>query len=287
MRKTTTSPPTTEQPVVTTTGAQDTGPGNAGTTVENELGKTVTAVNGALDKNENDSKLDTEGYELLKNGNVKEFNALQERNGKWKPNFKSKDFANCDLTGVKFDYANLSGARFSKKALTDASFDDCDLTECQFVGMDMSETSFFQCNLTKSKFINVNLSNVKTSHTNLHESVFYKCIFDEYISFKFSNLSFADFVRCDFGNDCFPCLEFYEVDLTGIAEWQCIIDDDVIEYLSRHGHFTSITISEQDKAVFDEIHEKQRGSVGVESYDARRKRISDIDSGEAQYRSCR
>ena len=112
-------------------------------------------------------------YDLLKNGEVEQFNVELED---FSEDLTESNFAGIEVEGAIFKEHDLSGSDFTESNLVNVNFDGCDLSSATFARAELSEVSFCGAILNGTKFNNANIS---------------------YCDFTDADLSGADFSEAD------------------------------------------------------------------------------------------
>ncbi len=84
------------------------------------------------------------------------------------PQLQGNEFARADMTDVRFNGVQLSGASFWA-VMERASFKDTNLQSAVFDDVNLSEASFTNVNLAQSTIENANLAGVRINNANLSE----------------------------------------------------------------------------------------------------------------------
>ena len=129
--------------------------------------------------------------ELLKDGNVMEFNKIREQNKNVDVNILSPYIRNLDLSGI-----NLSGIKFRN-----AGFYDTNLSRAN-----LRRTKLFQADLERVNFSNADLSGADLTGSVLHESIFDNAILQgtDITSVKYLPIRISDAQRRGSVYNIFP-----------------------------------------------------------------------------------
>lgn len=122
-----------------------------------------------------------EGFKLLTEDKVQEFNSWRMRNLTVKldfagRNFSSKNISGAYLNGViadkaNFAHANLTGTNLVQATLNGASFEGADLTEALLMYTEMKDARLVGANLTKTNLMWANLQGADFTGSKMFQTV--------------------------------------------------------------------------------------------------------------------
>lgn len=120
--------------------------------------------------------------EMLRLGQVDEWNRYRGDNPKWVPDLSKTEFFHinlmyADLSGANlsesdFSYINLSWADLTHTDLQTAGFYHCSFCGTDFTGSNMIEIDISNCNLNSAVFKNVRLDKATIYSTSLNKTSF-------------------------------------------------------------------------------------------------------------------